>query len=82
MGLMKFSNDVPNNCDGLKKKNELNLKVPEKLSKLATYWSKKWNPTNVLDHVADVMTYIRNIEDEVQHGIELNPTATGIACTV
>jgi hypothetical protein len=41
-----------------------------------------WNPTNVLDHVADVMTYVGNIEDEVQLGVEPDPTATRVACTV
>jgi hypothetical protein len=40
------------------------------------------NPTNILDHVAYVMTNVRNIEDEGQHGVELDPTATRIACTV
>jgi hypothetical protein len=41
-----------------------------------------WNPTNVLDHITDVMTYVRNIEDEGEHGVELDPTATRVACTV
>ena len=30
------------------------------------------------DHVADVMTYVRNIEDDGQHGIEFDPTATHV----
>ena len=40
------------------------------------------NPTNILDHVAYVMTYVGNVEDKGQHDIELDPTATRIACTV
>jgi hypothetical protein len=41
-----------------------------------------WNPTNVLDCVADVMTYVGNINDEAQGGIELDPTGTRVACTI
>jgi hypothetical protein len=41
-----------------------------------------WNPTNVLDHVADMMTYVGNIEDKAQLRVELDPTATRVACTI
>ena len=53
-----------------------------RIIKFSMYLLKMWNPTNVLDHVANVMTYVRNIEDEGEHGVELDPTATHVACTV
>ena len=46
------------------------------------YRSNMWNPTYVLDHIADVMTYVRNIENEGRHGIEFDPTAMGVPCTI
>jgi hypothetical protein len=82
MGLMEFSNDTPNNCDGLDKNFELNLKHSSMIIKFSMYQLKMWNPTNVLDHIADVMTYVGNIEDEGHHSVELDPTTTRVACTV
>ena len=54
------------------KKKLSNVQNPAK--SILSYLSKIWNPTNVLDHVAYIMTYVRNVEDKGQHGIELDPT--------
>ena len=42
-----------------------------RIIKFSMYLLKMWNPTNVLDHVANVMTYVRKLKMRVNMVLSL-----------